>query len=180
MKALGIMGSPRKGGNTSILLSETMEVLGKELEIEIINVVDYKIKPCVSCRECLHGGKCIIKDEMFYDKLLEAQVIVIASPVYFGDITGQLKIALDRTWCLRGKLTGKAGGSIVVGRRYIDGALAMLNTFFLRHGMILNSRGVVGYAEERGEIRDDHTAINDAHRLGESILWLLANMKQIS
>jgi len=44
MKALGIMGSPRKGGNTSILLSETMEVLGKELEIEIINVVDYKLR----------------------------------------------------------------------------------------------------------------------------------------
>lgn len=62
---------------------------------------------------------------------------------------------------------------VVVRRQYIEETLTTLNTFFLRHGIILNSRGVIGYAEKAGEIWRDPTAFQDGRRLAESIIWLL-------
>jgi multimeric flavodoxin WrbA len=173
MQALGIMGSPRRTGNTSILLQEIMQILARDLDTEIVNIADFKIEPCISCYSCLESGQCCLQDEMFYDQLLSADAIIIASPAYFGSVPGPLKIAMDRTWCLRGRLAGKVGGSVVVGRRYIENTLTTLNTFFLRHGMILNSRGVIGYAEKAGEIRRDSAAFQDGRRLAESIVWML-------
>ncbi|MBS7268850.1 MAG: flavodoxin family protein [Candidatus Freyarchaeota archaeon] len=116
-----------------------------------------------------------------YRKLFEADAIVLASPSYFGSVTAQMKTFMDRTWPLRnGRLKDKIGGSIAVGRRYIENTLVTLNTFLLRHRLIIGHRGVLGYAFEKGEIIKDLEAIKMAHELGERMLELLQKFNRKS
>ena len=90
MKTLIINGSPRKNGNTVTLLSE----LKKHLDGEIFEIDTYyaKSSPCYDCRHCVTHAECIIKDEMqdAYKMMDEADNVVIASPIYFGNLTGSL------------------------------------------------------------------------------------------
>lgn len=183
MKTIGVLGSPRKDGNTYFLLNETLNILGKELDTELLFLGDYNIGPCTSCLSCRETGECIIKDDMreIYRKLFEADAIVLASPSYFGSVTAQMKTFMDRTWPLRnGRLKDKIGGSIVVGRRYVENTLVTLNTFLLRHGIIIGHRGVLGYAFEKGAITKDLEAIKMAHELGERMLELLKHFDRKS
>ncbi len=88
-KVLGISGSPRRDGNTELLLKEFLRgarASGHETELFILNKL--KISPCTSCDSCQKNGQCIIDDDMqsMYSKLLEADYIVIASPIYFGGV----------------------------------------------------------------------------------------------
>ena len=90
MKTLIINGSPRKNGNTATLLNE----LKKHLDGEVFQVDTYyaKSSPCYDCRHCWTNAECIIKDEMqdVYKMIDEADNFVVASPVYFGNLTGSL------------------------------------------------------------------------------------------
>jgi len=90
MKTLIINGSPRKNGNTVTLLNE----LKKHLNGEVFQIDTYyaKSSPCFDCRHCVTNAECIIKDEMqdAYKMLDEADNVVIASPIYFGNLTGSL------------------------------------------------------------------------------------------
>ena len=90
MKTLIINGSPRKNGNTVTLLNE----LKKHLDGEVVQVDTYyaKSSPCFDCRHCWTNSECIIKDEMqdVYKMMDEADNFVIASPIYFGNLTGSL------------------------------------------------------------------------------------------
>ncbi len=175
-KAIGVLGSPRKDGNTSFLLNKTLEVLNRELETELIFLRDYSIEPCISCLSCVETGECVTKDDMqeINQKLSDSDAIVLASPTYFGSVTAQMKTFMDRTWPLRnGELKDKIGGSIVVGRRYTENTLNTLNTFLLRHGMILGHRGVLGYAFKKDEITSDKPAIKATQTLGERMLELV-------
>lgn len=183
MKVIGVLGSPRKNGNTSFLLNKTLNTLSKELNTELIFLGDYSIEPCNSCLACRETRECSIKDDMqeIYRKLFEADAIVLASPSYFGSVTAQMKMFMDRTWPLRnGRLKDKIGGSIVVGRRYVENTLVTLNTFLLRHGIIIGHRGVLGYAFEKGEITKDPESIKMAHELGERMLELIKNFERKS
>jgi multimeric flavodoxin WrbA len=107
MKVLGIYGSPRKGGNSDILLQETLK--GAEsvgAEVISIRCCDLKISGCLECGGCDKTGECVLKDDMFqvYPKLLEAESIILASPMFFYGITSQAKTLIDRCqamWCKR-------------------------------------------------------------------------------
>ena len=169
MKILYISGSPRKNSNTDYLLKITQSITGGEF----LKLSNCKIEPCRSCRTCQKIGKCVINDDMcnfIIPKLIEADAIVIGSPVYFNNVSAQTKAFMDRTWCIRGKLRNKIGGAIVVGRRYgIESAITAINSFFLKHEMIVANRGVCGIAFDEGEIRKDTEAINAAKKLGERI-----------
>lgn len=100
-KVLILSGSPRKGGNSDTLCDEFAR--GAEQsgnEVEKIFVADKKIGYCKACYYCRdHGGKCIIKDDMasVLQKMIDADVIVFASPVYFYSVDAQLKALIDRT-----------------------------------------------------------------------------------
>ncbi len=83
MKVLGIFGSPRKGGNTDILLEEALKGAQTEgAEVEGLHLIDFNIIPCRECLQCFNDGKCIILDDMqkIYPKLLEVDIIILASP----------------------------------------------------------------------------------------------------
>ena len=100
---LGISGSPRRNGNTELLIREFMrgaEAGGHKTELIILS--ELKISPCTSCGSCQKTGKCIMIDDMqpMHKKLLEADCIVFASPIYFGGVSAQLKAFIDRCQAL--------------------------------------------------------------------------------
>jgi len=167
-----ISGSPRENSNTDVLLEVARSVTGGKL----IKLADYDIKPCASCRACVGLGKCVIKDDMsktIAPMLFESDVIVLGSPVFFNNVSAQLKAFIDRTWFIKGRLRNKVGGAVVVGRRDgLESAITAINAFFLKHEMIPANRGVCGIAFNEGEILKDAEAISAAKGLGERILEL--------
>jgi multimeric flavodoxin WrbA len=104
MKTLIFNGSPRKKGNTASLVEELVRHL--DGEVRIIRAYDCDVKPCVDCRFCWKNTGCAVKDGMqaIYGDIQEADNIVIASPMYFSVLTGQLLAVLSRLqtyWCAK-------------------------------------------------------------------------------
>jgi multimeric flavodoxin WrbA len=101
MKILGVLGSPRIGGNSDILLDRALDG-AKEAGAEVEKIVlrRMKISGCLDCTKCNEAGVCAIKDDMqdLYPKILEADAILHSVPVYFWAMTAQMKAYLDR-WC---------------------------------------------------------------------------------
>lgn len=99
-KVLILSGSPRKGGNSDILCDEFAKgAIEAGHEVEKIRVAEKNIGYCRACYACKETGKCVIKDDMaeVLQKMIDADVLVLASPVYFYSIDAQLKAVIDRT-----------------------------------------------------------------------------------
>ena len=121
MKVLGISGSPRKGGNCEQLLDHALRPFReKGWEVEACLLSGLTVAPCDGCDGCEESGRCVLSDDM--DAVSEAfgacQALIIASPVYYRNISAQLKAVFDRSYALRNSrpLEGKPGGAIAVGR----------------------------------------------------------------
>ena len=102
MNVLGINGSPRMGGNTDILLDKALEgAQGKGSEIEKVILNTLKFSPCQECEVLKDDGSCIINDDMqpLYKKIKESDAIILASPIFFGSLTAQTKMMIDRFQC---------------------------------------------------------------------------------
>jgi len=169
MKVIYVSGSPRGRSNTDYLLKLTLSTVGGQF----VKLADYHVESCKSCWACRDSGKCAIDDDMsntLIPMLLEADVLILGSPVYFNNVSAQLKAFMDRTWCIRGQLRNKIGGAVAVGRKYgIESAITAINAFFLKHEMIPANRGVCGTAFEKEEIVKDKEAIESAKKLGKRI-----------
>jgi multimeric flavodoxin WrbA len=106
MKIVTILGSPRKKGNTANILEKFEEIVAsKGHDIDRINITSYKLKGCLACDKCLaivDEPGCIQKDDMLslYDRMIAADVIVYATPLYWWGFTAQLKTLIDRQYCL--------------------------------------------------------------------------------
>lgn len=99
-KVIILSGSPRKGGNSDLLCDEFMRgAIESGNEVTKINVAEKKVAPCRACYACKESGNCIIKDDMadILQAMIDADVLVLASPVYFYSIDAQLKAVIDRT-----------------------------------------------------------------------------------
>jgi multimeric flavodoxin WrbA len=102
MKVLGINASPRIGGNTDLLLDKALDGAGsKGAEIDKIILNNLKFVPCQECEIMADDGQCLIKDDMqmVYDKIKNADAIIFASPVFFGSLSAQAKMMIDRFQC---------------------------------------------------------------------------------
>ncbi|MHA1341532.1 MAG: flavodoxin family protein [Promethearchaeota archaeon] len=109
---------------------------------------------------------------------MESDALILGSPVFFNNISAQLKSFVDRTWSIRGKLRNKIGGTVVVGRRYgLENAVTAINAFFLKHEIIPANRGVCGIAFKEDEIKYDSEAIKSAKDLAIRISELLNLLK---
>ena len=124
MLVLGIVGSPRKGGNTEILMKEALKVCQEEgLETEFPHLADLRIDPCNECMVCKKERTCPIEDDFspLYEKMLKADGILLGSPVFFSSATPSIKALIDRAGYLGiaqdRPFEKKVGGAIVVGRR---------------------------------------------------------------
>lgn len=172
VSTLYISGSPRKHSNTDYLLHMLQEQLGGEFH----KLTDYDIKPCCACWACRKKGACIIDDDMakiLMPRIFAADAIILGSPVYFNNVTAQLKAFIDRTWCLRGELRDKIGAAVVVGRGYgAESAITAINAFFLKHEMIVANRGISGVAFESGSIAEDVESI-------ESVATLVRRLREL-
>lgn len=152
MKTLIFVGSPRKKGNTESLVAALVGQL--EGETKIVRAYDCNVRPCIDCRFCWKNMGCSIKDGMqeIYEEIQEADNIVIASPMYFSELTGQLLAVLSRLqtyWCAKffrheePVPKKKKGGIIIV--RGGDGELkkAEETAKVLLHDMNAKSVGLV-------------------------------------
>ena len=103
MRVLGINGSPRRGGNTEILLDEVLKgAASRGAEVRTVALNPLKILPCQHCDACLKTGKCRINDDMqdIYAELEQADRIVLAAPIHFMGLSAQAKAMIDRCQCL--------------------------------------------------------------------------------
>jgi multimeric flavodoxin WrbA len=180
LKVLGISCSPRKGGNTEVLVKAALAgAKEKGADIELLQIHEMKIAPCDGCTTCHQSGECRIKDDMqkVYQKLLAADGIILGSPVYFWSVSGQAKLFMDRTYALRypyHKLQNKVGATIAVaGRRGCMSALAVINNFFLGHDMLVRGLGIAGYGTKKGEVKQDKHAMKSARSLGKQVTKLI-------
>lgn len=180
MKILGIACSPRKGGNTEVLVEEVLanaKDLGAEVELEFI--ADKNIAPCDGCESCMATGKCKVEDDMqeLYTKLLEADGIIFGTPVYYWGMTAQAKALLDRTFIFRRErpLRNKSAGVVVVARqRGVSETLAAFFNYFYVQRMTL-AGGVTAYADKRGEVRQNKLAMDEARELGRAMVQAIQN-----
>ena len=179
MKVLGISGSPRKSGNTDILLGEALAGARKAgAETELVVVRDWQIQPCEGCRTCAREGKCHIKDDMqvLYPKLLNTDGMIYGTPVYMWSMTGMLKIFLERTTALgfpQRRLANKVGGIIVVaGRTGVTLTSSLFYVYFANMQMFATDY-VNGFAEDKGSIRKDKHAMKSAWELGRQVTSLI-------
>ena len=183
MRILGVVCSPRKEGNTEVLVKEALEAAREAgSQTELFLVADKNISPCDGCGACQKDGICKIKDDMqeLYQQMEQADGIIFGTPVYFFSVTAQAKAIMDRTYALlRGrKLRGKVAGVIVVARIVgVGQALSLLYTYFTFHRMII-ARGGIGYGTERGEVRQSKSsylpvsALEEARAVGKSVARL--------
>jgi len=184
LKILGIVCSPRKAGNTEILVQEALAG-AKETgaNVELLRISNMNIAPCDGCETCHKSGECRIKDDMqkIYKKILTADGIILGSPVYFWSVSSQAKTLMDRTYALRyphHKLKNKVGGAIVAtGRRGSVNALSTINNFFLGHDMLATGLGISGYGTNKGEVKQDKRAMQGARSLGKQVTQLIKAIK---
>jgi len=145
MRVLAVNGSPRKNGNTYQMLNYILKAIGDGVEKELIHLKDYNLTPCDSCYSCTKGGKCHIKDDVgkILDKMVEADTIMIGSPVYYGSVTPEVMMLCDRVGFMSGgKLEGKIGVPVTVARRWGHiNAMMQIVTWFLNLGMIVPGPG---------------------------------------
>lgn len=181
MKILGIVGSPRLGGNTETLTRMALDEIQKEgLETELITLAGKNIVPCDGCRSCSTAGKCHIKDdfESVFNKMVAADGIIIATPVYYGAATPQIVSLISRFYgCSREKspLENKVGGPIVVGRRAGHNfTLAQLMFFFMISGMIVpgSTYWNVAFGREKGEVVKDEEGVRTIRNFAQKVTWL--------
>ena len=184
MKVLGIMGSPRIKGNTDLLLDEALKgAKSQQAEVEKIVVDKLKITPCREYYGCLKDGNCVIRDDMdaVYPKLLEADGIIVASPIFFYGLTAQLKALIDRCqalWVRRYVLknlpesTRKGvfiGVGATRGKQLFDGSRLTVKYFFQAFGVEYVDELLIRGVDKRGEIKEHPTALLDAFKLGSRL-----------
>jgi multimeric flavodoxin WrbA len=106
MNTVIFLGSPRKRGNTELLLEQIRPALGgTDNACELIRLPDLDIHPCTGCGACEKTGICVVKDDMqaLYEKISQADRIIIGSPIYFYNLTAQSKLFIDRCQALWSK-----------------------------------------------------------------------------
>lgn len=174
MNILILSGSPRKGGNTDLLVEAFVKGASQKHHVEVVSVHDYKVNPCMGCNACFksESNSCVQKDDMslIYEKMAVADMLVIASPVYFYGLSAQLKAVIDRFHNpIRDTFHIKKTALLLVGAASIpelfDGILAQyrlcLNFFKLENAGRVLVRGV----KDKGNIRNTG-ALHEVFELG--------------
>ena len=172
-----LVGSKRKNGNTARLAQSFEEGAVQNNNVEIVSVVDYKVNPCIGCNSCFtcEGNKCFQNDDMvqIYEKLRNADIVVIASPVYFYGISAQLKAIVDRIHTpMRNTFHIKKLGLLLVGAAQLPN---LFDPILMQYQMVLDffkleSIGtvLVRGVKDIGDI-ENSSALEEAYELGNSL-----------
>jgi multimeric flavodoxin WrbA len=185
MKAIAINGSPRRGGNTEIMLKKVLEPLeAAGWSIEYRQIGGKPVRGCMACLKCVENrnGRCIIENDVINDYLEQmyaADAIILGSPTYFADVTSEMKALIDRAGFVAlangGAFSGKIGAAVVAVRR--GGATHVFDT--INHMFLISSMIVpgslywnLGLGREKGEVLDDDEGMRNMNHLGQTIAWL--------
>lgn len=189
IRILGVSGSPRKNGNTVLLLKEALDAAKEEgdVETELITLADKDIKPCDGCRACRTTKKCHIKDDIsgfIFDKMASADGIILGTPVYCGSATPQTVALMDRVSYLAlsvGRVfENKVGGPLVVARRAGHNfTFAQLMYFFFATGMIIpgTTYWMIAFGGDIGTVLKDEEGVRTARNFGKKIVWVAKKLK---
>ncbi len=188
MKVLGIAGSPRRGGNTGLLLAEVMKgAASKGAEVKTIILNNLNIDPCQHCDTCLVKGKCKIQDDMqmVYRELEQADRIVLASPLHFMSVTAQMKAMIDRCqalWARKyvlkipplGNKRKRKGLFISVGGRKVpnlfESALVTIKSLFRTLDVAYAGDLLFPGIDEKGDITKHPDALHQAFLAGQKLV----------
>jgi multimeric flavodoxin WrbA len=188
-KVLAINGSPRKDGNTAILIRHILRELEQEgIETETIQIGGKKIHGCTACMKCFENrdGKCAIENDMvnsIIEKMREADGIILGSPVYFLDVTTEMKALIDRagfvSYANDFPLKNKIGNATVAVRR--AGASRTVDTmlhFLLVNEMIVPGLPVIGMGREIGDVERDEEGLDRAKHVGQTMARLIKHLER--
>jgi multimeric flavodoxin WrbA len=189
MKVVAFNGSPRKDGNTSILINYVLSELRNEgIETELVQLGGKKIHGCIACYKCMDNkdGKCAVTDDIANEciqKMIEADGIILGSPTYFSDVTPEMKALIDRSGFVSRMndflFKRKVGAAVVAVRR--AGATHVFDTMnhlFLAAQMIVpgSSYWNIGVGRDKGDVEKDEEGIQTMKVLGQNMAWLLKNL----
>ena len=190
MKVVAFNGSPRKEGNTYQSLQVVMGELHKEgIETEVVQLGGKNIHGCIACYKCFKNKdkECSIKDDGVNDyikKMMEADGIIIGSPVYFSNVTSEVKAFIDRAGLVArandNLLKRKVGAGVVAVRRAgATFAFSAINFFFFIQEMIVPGSIYWNLAigREPGEVQEDQEGMMTFKTLGQNMSWLLKKIK---
>ncbi|KAF5420135.1 MAG: Multimeric flavodoxin WrbA [Candidatus Methanocomedens sp.] len=187
MKVIAFNGSPRKKGNTAMLINSVFDELQKEgIETEFLQLGGKDIKGCLGCMKCfeLQNNTCVTrKDDIFneyFQKMIEADGIIIGSPTYFSNVSSEVKALIDRAGLVsiaNGYLIKhKVGAAVVAVRRAgATDVFDAINKFFLINQVIVPGSIYwnMGFGFNEEEVRDDEEGMNTMKVLGGNMAWLL-------
>jgi len=189
IKVLGLFGSPRRGGNTDLLLEEMLRgAQSQEAEVERIFLSDWDISDCRECRRCEIEGNCVIQDQMqkLYPKLLQADYIILASPIFFYGVTSQAKRMIDRCQALwarkyilekipvqegsarrKGWFISVAGSR---GEKVFQGATLTVRYFFDALNVEYTGELTFRKIDAKGAIKKHSSALKEAFQAGRRLV----------
>jgi multimeric flavodoxin WrbA len=177
MNVLGLVGSPRRGSNTDLLVSAILDgAAANNHPVDKVYLYDVDIEPCVDCKACKQGDyKCALDDGMqaLYSKLEEADVVVFGTPLYWYGPTAKMKLLVDRLrpFIPSGKLKGKKAVLVIPSEEGADAcnlAVGMFSLSFKYLGMYLAGK-LLPKASERAEVREQPQTLNEALKLGKNL-----------
>jgi len=186
VKAIGVVGSPRKNGNTEFLTQHTLRAIAEEgLETELMTLAGLDIRPCDACRVCQKEERCPIEDDLFplYTRIKEAEAIILATPVYYGSATALVKAFMERVAHIgapRRVYAGKVGGPLVVARRGGHNfTFAQLMYWFHILGFFMpgSTYWNIAFGREKGEVEGDEEGLRTAWNFGKNIALLVKKLK---
>jgi multimeric flavodoxin WrbA len=187
VRVLGIYGSPRKGGNSDLILDSALGgAQERGTEVKRIYVRDLHMSGCVECGGCEKTGQCVVKDDMqdVYALLDDADIVILSSPIFFYGLSSQLKALIDRAqamWSmkrLRGSGTERQeirgrGYLLAVGatkgERLFQGAQMVARYFFDALSMSYEGGLFFQGLEGKGAVRQHPNALREAHDLGMKV-----------
>ncbi len=177
MNIIVLSGSPRKGGNTEQLIDAFVSGASKLHNVEVISINDYRVSPCIGCNSCFkrEDKSCFQNDDMtsIYSKLMKADMLVIASPVYFYGISAQLKAVIDRCHNpIRDTFSIKQTALILVGAATLpelfDSIITQYELCLKFFNLKDSGKILVSGCREKGDVTKTD-ALRQAYELGTSI-----------
>jgi multimeric flavodoxin WrbA len=181
---LAVSSSPRRNGNSELLLnsfSEGAEKAGREIKTVRLNELNFR--PCQACDRCAPTGKCVLKDDMqnLYPLVESAGGIVLATPIFFGSMTAQLKMFIDRFqcwWHAKYRLEkpfvrleeNRPGFLICTGalqkEAYCESAVAITKVFYHNINYLYTGTFCKRGYDEKGSIAEDPVNLESAYQAG--------------
>lgn len=188
MKVLGISTSPRIKGNSDLLLRQALA--GAEsagARIEYVNLRDYNIGPCIACNACFKTGECAVRDDYqsLLKKMLNADRLIFAAPIFFMSVCAQAKNLIDRGQCLwahkyvlkRESLTaGRDRRAMVIAvggsksKKQFESVRLTMMTYFDALDMNYAANLFVGRVDDRGDAEKHPSALDQAYQLGSQLV----------